>query len=295
MAGANCGADLDSMKTLIKDLFRRHTLNATRSLLRKYVQRVWEPEFKQESSADLAKECLSTSFVGNGGRAMLCYIAYNKYGGYCVPHPSHHRPAAQKILSGDVWEPDTIEFMMKHSSGGDMVHAGAYFGDFIPALSQSCNDDIKLWVFEPNPENYCCALITMAINNLNNIQIKNAGLGAAHGSLSMEISDENGKALGGGSRLLVEEGKNNPEHCIQVDVLKLDDILPPERRVSIIQLDVEGFEQPALAGAMETIRRWKPILILENLPEQDWLNGNILSLGYQITGNLHKNTVLSIS
>jgi hypothetical protein len=66
-----------------------------------------------------------------------------------------------------------------------------------------------------------------------------------------------------------------------------------ERHVSIIQLDVEGFEQPALMGAMETIKRCKPILILENCPEPDWLAENILSLGYRISGNLHKNTVFA--
>lgn len=35
------------------------------------------------------------------------------------------------ILSGKVWEPDTIEFILDHSHGGDIIHAGTYFDDFI--------------------------------------------------------------------------------------------------------------------------------------------------------------------
>src|SRR5882672_2138462 len=118
---------------------------------------------------DVTGKRLSTNEFGSGDRVLQCRVSYNKYGGYCVPSSSVHRPAAQKILSGDVWEPDTIEFMVNHVGDGDIVHAGAYFGDFIPALSQACKPSAKLWTFEPNPENYRCALITIEINGLRNV------------------------------------------------------------------------------------------------------------------------------
>jgi hypothetical protein len=91
-------------------------------------------------------------FRGNGP-VLQCCIAYNKYGGYCVPLASRYRVAARKILAGEVWEPTTIEFLMSYGSHGDIVHAGAYFGDFLPALSRSCAPGAKVWAFEPNPEN----------------------------------------------------------------------------------------------------------------------------------------------
>ena len=53
------------------------------------------------------------------------------------------------------------------------------------------------------------------------------------------------------------------------------------RNVSIIQLDVEGFEQPALKGAMTTIARCRPILILETLADHTWFTERILCLGYR--------------
>ena len=46
--------------------------------------------------------------------ALKCSISYNTYGGYCVPNSSRHRPAAQKILANDVYEPRTIEFIISN-------------------------------------------------------------------------------------------------------------------------------------------------------------------------------------
>lgn len=222
-----------------------------------------------------------------------CYISSNKYGSYCVPGSSYHRPAAQAILSGKVWEPETIEFIIKHVGKGDIVHAGTYFGDFVPALSGACTDGAKLWAFEPNSENFRCALITVAINQLTNVEITNAGLGDINDSGTMVVSDKSGRALGGASRLVAKEQQSNPESMEEVMVMKLDDKMPTERHVSIIQLDVEGFEMEALSGAMETIKRCQPIIILEDLPEADWITENILDLGYRISGKLHINTVFS--
>jgi FkbM family methyltransferase len=230
------------------------------------------------------------NFQDHSDAVLQCCIAYNKYGGYCVPLSSRHRPAAKKILAGDIWEPVTIEFLMSHCGSSDIVHAGTFFGDFLPALSQSLAPGATVWAFEPQPENYRCALITTYINGLENvIELRNAGLGERQGSLSMMTADPDGRSLGGSSRIVKQCGD---ESSISVQIVTIDDIVPSDRNVSIIQLDVEGFEQPALSGALMTIRRCRPILVLETLPEERWLSENILQLGYRIDGTIHDNTVL---
>jgi len=72
---------------------------------------------------------------------LKCHVSYNKYGGYCVPDSSRHRPAAKMVLANDVYEPKTIEFMRRECGSGDIIHAGTYFGDFLPALSSTCATD----------------------------------------------------------------------------------------------------------------------------------------------------------
>ncbi len=112
--------------------------------------------------------------------------------------------------------------------------------------------------------------------------------------MSMLVADKTGRSLGGASRL-IEADSNLKEQIVKVKILKIDDVIPADRNISIIQLDVEGFEQPALAGAIATIKRCKPVLILENLPNEDWLSANILQLGYKVVGKVHANTILSTS
>ena len=235
---------------------------------------------------------LVTTSGSNFDSVLQCSMAYNKYGGYCVPLSSSHRPAAKTILSGDIWEPKTIEFLMSCCGAGDIVHAGTFFGDFLPALSQSSAQGGRIWAFEPNPENYRCAFITTHINGLQNVELINAGLGERRGFLQMVTSDTHGMSLGGASRMVQETDEDNTEGAITVEVVAIDEVIPSERKISIIQLDVEGFEKPALAGALKIIRRCKPILILESLPDEEWLSTNILQLGYRIAGEADENTIL---
>ena len=237
---------------------------------------------------------LNNQYKGKVESVLQCCIAYNKYGGYCVPLSSLHRPATQTILSGEVWEPETIDFMIENCGLGDIIHAGTYFGDFIPALARRCSPSSIVWAFEPNPENYRCASITTTINDLQNVEIINAGLGSQKGFMQMLVTDQTGKSLGGSSKL-IESTSDSNKQAIQVEILRIDDRIPTDRNISILQLDVEGFEQQALSGSLATIRRCKPILILENLPKEDWLSENILKLGYKVVGKVHVNSILAVS
>ena len=227
---------------------------------------------------------------------LMCSIGYNKYGGYCVPQSANHRPAAKLVLQGAVYEPQTIEFMINNCEGGDIVHAGAYFGDFLPALSNGCSGDNRVWAFEPSPENFRCAEITKLLNKLDNVILTNAGLGEEAATLSMVTRDPSGRGLGGASHLITESEEVSGQNVETVQVVSLDEVVSPDRNISIIQFDVEGHEKQALAGAMKSIQRCLPIIIIEDLAENDmvdstWFNDNILSLGYRSSGSLHGNKV----
>lgn len=231
--------------------------------------------------------------------ALKCRIGYNKYGAYCLPDSSLHRTATRKILGGEVYEPDTIAFMRHHCASGDIIHAGTYFGDFLPALSQGCSPGAKVWAFEPNPESFRCAEVTVLINNLKNITLTNAGLGCEQSVLAMRTKDEHGRGLGGKSRI-VHTDEYDRAFIEEVHIVAIDSIVDPNRPVSIIQLDVEGHEEAALKGALHTIDKYLPILILEigrksALAESKWFAANIVSLGYKQTGTLHSNTIFECS
>lgn len=80
---------------------------------------------------------------------------------------------------------------------------------------------------------------------------------------------------------------------LPVALVAIDEIVPPDARVSVMRLDIEGSEESALAGGMATIRRCRPILIRESLPRQGSAVGQDLgTLGYRAERRLARNTVL---
>jgi FkbM family methyltransferase len=235
------------------------------------------------------------SLVTNPGEEILnVSIAYNKYGGYCTPLSTQHRTLNQKILMGDIFEPDTIKFIIANVKDGDIVHAGTFFGDFLPAFSKNLNELSKIWAFEPNPESFKCAQITKIINGIENVELMQAGLGEKSSSVEILIKDKKGTSLGGSSTITdKQDGKGN---VVEIKIVTIDDIIPEDRNISIIQLDIEGYEKQALMGAIETIKRCRPIIIVEddtNLTKSKWFQENILPLKYHISGKLHYNTIIS--
>jgi FkbM family methyltransferase len=172
-------------------------------------------------------------------------------------------------------------------------------------LSRGLAPGATLWAFEPDAENHRCADITIRINGCTNVELTNAALGALASSSRMASADQSGLSFGGAKRLLpdgasvdgfrVQGQPISPESIAKVRVVRVDDMVPGDRHVSVIQLDVEHFEQEALSGALKTIERCRPILVLENVPQQSWMSANVLGLGYRNIGKVNINTVFACS
>ena len=218
---------------------------------------------------------------------MDCTLCENEFGRYAVPLSSRHRPAAQAVLRGDVWERQTIDYMRAHA-GRDIVHAGTYFGDFLPAVSKAIDPGRTIYAFEPNSENFACAEWTTLLNALGNIRLQQAALGDVSSTRQMQIALA-GVALGGMSRI-TDMPKGPTGDYEDVATVRLDDVLPEQADIGVLQLDVEGFEEPALKGALETITRCRPILILETVPEA-FMASSITPLGYRQAGSVCGNAI----
>jgi FkbM family methyltransferase len=220
-------------------------------------------------------------------------LASNEHGAYYVPRASRHRPVARAVAQARVWEPDTLDLLRGSDPAGDVVHAGTFFGDFLPALARSRRDGAVVWAFEPNLENYRCARVTTMLNDLDSVVLTHAALGAQQGTALLATSNQAGLAAGGGSHIVADpSGADASSGQERVDVLSIDEVIARDRRVATIQLDVEGHEQPALAGAIDTIRRWRPVIVLESLPEEAWIAEHLAPLGYRLSDTVDANSVL---
>ncbi|HBZ42542.1 MAG TPA: hypothetical protein DEO85_00435 [Maritimibacter sp.] len=209
----------------------------------------------------------------------------NEYGRYSVPDGLDARPAVKKVKSGDVYEPRTIAFMRREVGSGDIVHAGTFFGDFLPALSSSLAEDARIWAFEPNPESFAHATRTIDLNGLSNVSLTNAAVSNGAGELLFRTHNPDGEALGGHSHMVKAPGKG----ITSVKSVRLDDMIPEDRHVSILQLDVEGHEKKALLGAKGIIERCNPIVILEDFEDVLWLIETFGSERYDRVIQVHGN------
>lgn len=231
------------------------------------------------------------ALAGNRLTRFETLTASNAYGRYCVPASSRHRPAAKAILKGTIWEAETIAFLASRCGDGDIVHAGTYFGDFLPALSTAAAPGARIWAFEPSSENLRCAEITLELNDIRNVTLTHAALGDHTGTALLYTGPTGQLPCGGASEIRTKRAPGGDYE--DVALVTIDRVVPENRRVSIIQLDVEHYEQQALAGAIRTIRRCRPILVLENLPaDQEWFRENVMGLGYRRYGRINANLVL---
>jgi FkbM family methyltransferase len=228
-------------------------------------------------------------------RTLHCCVAYNKHGAYCIPVSALHRPVALSVFAGGVWEAETIDLMAAHCASGDIVHAGAFFGDFLPALAAaSAPAGRKVWAFEPNPESYRCAAVTLLLNQISNVELINAGLGESTNSGHL-VTRERGQSLAGEAYVQQRPGnpaRGSPVGTTPVRIVTIDGVVPANRSVSVIHLDVEGYEERALTGAIRTIQRNRPLLILEMLPTDGWMSEYLSPLGYRVVEAIPGNIVV---
>ncbi len=189
--------------------------------------------------------------------------------------------------------------MLDHCGSGSIVHAGTYFGDFLPALAERSDPQATVWAFEPNRENYRCAERTLELNGIGSgeVVLAHAALGSANGWSTIRVKDENDASLGGASQISRKPITESSRTTETVRMVTLDSAIGKDIDISIVQLDVEGYETEVLKGALNLISRCRPILILENLPggellQDGWIRKNLPPIGYRFLGHVHGNVIL---
>lgn len=189
------------------------------------------------------------------------FVARNMYGRYAVPTVYARRVVPTLLARGEVYEPQTIAYLRSIVQDGDIVSGGAFVGDFFPALSAVLAPGAVFHSFEPMPLSYEAACRTIALNGLQNVRLHPVAVSDAPGTLPMLAARREGGAPLAAAAKIAPGASGN--HVVTVAVTTLDALIPAERRVSVLHLDVEGHEAPALAGARGLIARNRPVVVLE--------------------------------
>lgn len=218
--------------------------------------------------------------------------AVNAYGLYCIPQSFRTREVSKLLLKGKVNEPRTLSLIRQFVGEGDVISGGAFVGDFLPFLSRSVTAGAQVYSFEPNPTGFAATAMTLQLNDLENVTVSPVAVGREAATMPLQIASPSGREMGGTSRIVAqaEEGLT-----VDVEIVRIDDLVPADRRVSVLHLDIEGYEWPAVQGAARTIAKSQPLIVLETLPAEDPLNieGKLRELcpeaGYTFIGMMERN------
>lgn len=133
------------------------------------------------------------------------------------------------------------------------VQAGGHVGTWPVFLSQHFE---RVYTFEPTAENFRCLVrnVEEHARDPNAIFPARAALGNKRGPIDMMMS---GKSTGQ-HRARYPKG----DALGTVPSVRLDDLELPV--VDGLFLDLEGFENHALRGAIETMKRCRPVVMAEN-------------------------------
>jgi FkbM family methyltransferase len=195
---------------------------------------------------------------------------------YFIPSYALRRPAAEVMINGYRYEARTHEFVVGvlKDTKMSMIHGGTFFGDMVPNFSVHCEG--TLYAFEPVLENYVLTRRCVQENNLTNVMLFNAAMSLETGYAYMQTFD-NGH-MGGASQITEDDNKKTQ----LVNTIAIDDLALKE--LSIMHLDLENHEPPAIKGAKNTIMQNEPIVIMEDYYDKA---GDVLKeWGYEYIGQL---------
>lgn len=135
------------------------------------------------------------------------------------------------------------------------IDVGANVGEMTAVISQLAPDGHHTAV-EPLPE-----LAARLEREYPDVDVHCCALSDAPGSRTF-FRDVKAPSRSGFRRQSSERGTGSEE--LGVEVKRLDDLVPPDRPIAFVKIDVEGAEAEVLRGAMGTLERWKPVIALEH-------------------------------
>ena len=141
--------------------------------------------------------------------------------------------------------------IFKHMRPGDVViDCGAFIGDHTIAYAKRVGAKGTVFAFEPSKEAYEC--LEHNTKGEERVIIYNGGLGASLKKAAMSEIDGNA-----GMNFLF----NDRSVAEEINIITIDSLNLP--KLDFIKIDCEGYELEVLKGAVDTIKRLKPKMLIE--------------------------------
>ncbi|MDA1091814.1 MAG: FkbM family methyltransferase [Acidobacteria bacterium] len=158
----------------------------------------------------------------------------------------------QVIVAGDKWERHSFDLLDEYVVPGTVaVEVGAHIGTHTVRIGQLAGPWGRVYAFEPQRKMYRELHHNLALNGLTNV----VALRMAIGSGETRVIEMNPATPGNEGGTGVGSGGDRAE-LRSLDSFGFD-------HVSLLKIDVEHYENEVLDGALDTIRRNRPVIFIE--------------------------------
>lgn len=170
----------------------------------------------------------------------------------------------ETILLEDEWDPLLTNFTRKTLGLSDVfIDVGANAGYFSLIAAKCVGDSGKVLAIEPNPSVAEQLRDNVERNNLSQVIIEQTACSDSPSTMTLYLPDKSRLGQASLSKSNAGGVKSVLVKSVTLDQLIRDHAL---NRVTFVKIDVEGAELMVLRGMTETLRRLRPIIVLELVP-----------------------------
>lgn len=161
------------------------------------------------------------------------------------------------LVKDEIYDRQAFEVMNRVLSAESCcVDIGCHQGQFLTEYMR-CAPKGTHYAFEPIPY-----LFEKLCENFDSAKIFNYALSDKSGEKSFYILPDKPALSGLNRRETIRQELERQE--ITVPVERLDAVIPQDIKIDFIKIDVEGAEGLVISGALDTIKRNKPFIVLEH-------------------------------
>lgn len=147
------------------------------------------------------------------------------------------------------------EYIKEYIAGKDFLDLGAYLGDTSILLLRKYNPS-RVFAYEPVPENFEQVKKTIRQNDTDKIEVIDKGVGETIEEIDIYINSQELASCSTNNSIA-----GNLTEKIKIQITTIDDECK-DKTIGLIKMDIEGAEYSAIKGALQTIKRDKPVLLI---------------------------------
>jgi FkbM family methyltransferase len=182
----------------------------------------------------------------------------------------------------DTWEPVVVQRTLSEiKTGMTVLDVGAHIGYYTLLFAKCVGATGKVVSFEPLPANFAILTKNVELNRLAHVRVCDSAIFSTSGELTISIPETSNS---GQASLTQSVGAAS----LQVHSTTLDEVTARlGLRPDFVKIDVEGSESDVLAGAQQTIRRYRPKMLIElhhfdGNPDRNPVPNILAALGYNM-------------